>query len=498
MRDGRDGNQVRSALALTALYAAVSFIWIATSDAFVAMLPEGVEERLQTVKGLLFVVVTSVAIYVVVTRLNERVRQQMRHAHSVEQLLAQVVETVPVGVIHLSDDGLVTFMNPAAGELLGIAAETAVGRKLEELGVVEGADQAQEGVFLADGWSGLIRVSGEDGAARAVMAKSAAVDGVNPQAGHVVAIWDMTDAQQARDRASRLLRGYRYLSQAAIAMTKSPSRRALLHDAAHLAVDEGGFTAAWVLHQSMRGAQQTESAFFGKDGHRCAEAAHVAQAYDRDSELLDRLVAGEILVSNDIAHDPRNPWYTCAETEHWGSMASMALEAPGDRVVVLALFAREAGYFDSEQMEWLTSVRSSLAFAVHRLALDQQRLDAEEALQRSEQAYRTMFEVHPQPMWVYDLETLSILAVNDAAIVKYGYSRDEFLSMTIADVRPREEVPRLLENVLQVTEGLDDAGIWTHIDKSGRAFPVHIYSHVLEWEGRHAELVMIMEVARVE
>lgn len=497
--DSRVTRPRRSAFAVTAGYAAVSTLWIVLSDPVVAALPEGIEHRLQTVKGLLFVLLTSLAIYTLVVRLLERVGQQVRQTESVERLLGQVVDTVPVGVLHLSDEGLITFMNPAASELLGIPASDATGRRFEEVGVVAGDSAEGSAPLLAHGAASVLRVrSDNDGLWRAFTARTAAVDEHNRLAGYVVALADTTDAQQARDRAARLLRGYRYLSQAAVAMTKSRSSRTLLDDVAHLAVDEGGFTAAWVLHQSMNGSKPAESAFFGNDGHDCAEAAHVAQAYGPSSEILARLVSGEIMISNDLARDPRNPWYACAGAEHWGSMASMALEAPGDRAIVLALFSREPGYFDSEQMEWLSSVRSSLAFAVHRLALDQQRLDAEEALQRSEQAYRTMFEVHPQPMWVYDLETLRILAVNDAAVAKYGYSRDEFQSMTIADLRPRDEVPRLLTNVLQVTEGLDDAGIWTHTDKSGRTFPVHIYSHVLDWEGRHAELVMVMEVARVE
>ena len=66
---------------------------------------------------------------------------------------------------------------------------------------------------------------------------------------------------------------------------------------------------------------------------------------------------------------------------------------------------------------------------------------AEAALLESEERYRLLFENNPQPVWVYDLETLAILAVNPSAILRYGYSRDEFLSMTIKDIRPRKTFP---------------------------------------------------------
>src|SRR4029077_12288347 len=72
---------------------------------------------------------------------------------------------------------------------------------------------------------------------------------------------------------------------------------------------------------------------------------------------------------------------------------------------------------------------------------------AECELRESEERYRTLFESNPNPMWVYDLETLSFLAVNAAAVRHYGYSQGEFLTMTLKDIRPSEEVPRLMEDL---------------------------------------------------
>ncbi|MFA6149030.1 MAG: ATP-binding protein [bacterium] len=110
------------------------------------------------------------------------------------------------------------------------------------------------------------------------------------------------------------------------------------------------------------------------------------------------------------------------------------------------------------------------------------------------EVYRALFECHPAPMWVYDLDTLRFLAVNDAAILHYGYSSDEFLSMTIRDIRPPEDVPALLENVARVTEGIDLAGVWRHRKKDGSLIDVSIVSHTLLFGGRKAELVMATDV----
>jgi len=62
----------------------------------------------------------------------------------------------------------------------------------------------------------------------------------------------------------------------------------------------------------------------------------------------------------------------------------------------------------------------------------------------SEDQYRLLFEGNPNPMWVYDEETLRFLAVNEAAVRVYGYSREEFLAKTIVEIRPPEERERLL------------------------------------------------------
>jgi PAS domain S-box-containing protein len=128
-----------------------------------------------------------------------------------------------------------------------------------------------------------------------------------------------------------------------------------------------------------------------------------------------------------------------------------------------------------------------------------ERKQSEEALKMSEERYRSLFEANPLPMWIYDLETLSFLEVNDAALSHYGYRREEFLAMTIADIRPKDDKPLLLANVAHVAEGVvDKAGIWRHRQKNGSIIDVEITSHVLDYGGRRAELVSACDVTERE
>ncbi len=112
----------------------------------------------------------------------------------------------------------------------------------------------------------------------------------------------------------------------------------------------------------------------------------------------------------------------------------------------------------------------------------------------SEEKYRILFESNPHPMWVYDLKTLRFLTVNDAAVAHYGYTRDEFLSMTIKNIRPTEDVLPLMGNVSRVTTGLDKAGVWRHRKKDGSLIYAEITSHPVDFGGRRAEIVLANDV----
>lgn len=103
--------------------------------------------------------------------------------------------------------------------------------------------------------------------------------------------------------------------------------------------------------------------------------------------------------------------------------------------------------------------------------------------------YLSLFIRNPEPMWVYDLETLQVLDVNEAATQRYGYSRPEFLALTIKDLRPPEDVPKFLE-LLPDTPDFDSSGPWRHRLKDGTVIQVLITSHSVNFVGRHARLVM--------
>jgi len=119
---------------------------------------------------------------------------------------------------------------------------------------------------------------------------------------------------------------------------------------------------------------------------------------------------------------------------------------------------------------------------------------AEQLLQESEERHRKLFDNIPHPTWVFDRETLRFLAVNAAAVRKYGYSSGEFLKMTIKDIRPPDDVPVLLDSVACVGDGNESIGIWRHRRKDGTDIDVEITSYALSFADRPAEVVVAVDV----
>ncbi len=114
----------------------------------------------------------------------------------------------------------------------------------------------------------------------------------------------------------------------------------------------------------------------------------------------------------------------------------------------------------------------------------------------AEREYRYLFDKNPNPMWVYDSKTLAFLAVNDAALRHYGYSREEFLAMTIRDIRPAEDLPALnavLDKVLAAGAS-SHQDQWRHRRKGGDLIEVEITSYPIEFAQRDGRLTLIRDV----
>ncbi len=125
-------------------------------------------------------------------------------------------------------------------------------------------------------------------------------------------------------------------------------------------------------------------------------------------------------------------------------------------------------------------------------AIEYAQADAQAAAAR----YQQIFEACPQPMWLYDADTLAFIAVNDAAIRHYGWSQDEFRAMTIMDIRPESErdALRAVLDSYRVLNQWPARREWTHLTKDGRSILVEISAGDIRIDGREARLIVANDI----
>ncbi|WDT77365.1 MAG: PAS domain S-box protein [Candidatus Manganitrophus sp.] len=209
------------------------------------------------------------------------------------------------------------------------------------------------------------------------------------------------------------------------------------------------------------------------------------------------------LIVHDTASDPRfsdNPWVT--SDPHVRFYAGAPLLTPeGHALGTVCVMDYAPRELRPKQIEGLQTIahETMLLLDLRRQLSASSRMvtglrEAEEALRESEEKYRILFEHNPHPMWVFDPETLAFLAVNESAIRHYGYSREEFLSMTIKEIRPPEDIPRLLENFRKMSPGISRAGVWRHRKKDGTIIDVEITRDLISFMGKQAGLTLANDV----
>ncbi len=248
---------------------------------------------------------------------------------------------------------------------------------------------------------------------------------------------------------------------------------------------------------------ELDSAFQGKEG-----VALLQQSLEQKSRYAMAFVDVRMPPGWDGVETAARLWQVDPEIQvvlctaysdySWGEMLAklgrsdrlVILKKPFDTIEVLQLASAlsEKWRLARESRSVLDDLERRVFVRTHALA------QAGERLQASESQYRLLFDNNPHPMWVYDLETLRFVAVNAAAIEHYGYAKEEFLSMTIRDIRPAEDVANLDQHVDELHGQGKSFGVWRHCKRDCSLIEVEISADRIEFNGRPARLILAHDV----
>lgn len=175
--------------------------------------------------------------------------------------------------------------------------------------------------------------------------------------------------------------------------------------------------------------------------------------------------------------------------------AIMVTGEGNEEVAVEAIKLGVADYIVKDvELKYLELIPTVVSQTLYRQQLIKEREQMQETVRESEERYRRLFESNPHPMWVFDGKTFSFLAVNDAAVHHYGYSREEFLGMTLEDVGLPDEAQRLKNMLSDPDAASARPEVWKHRKKDGTIIDVEVVSHPILFGQKQARFVLITDI----
>lgn len=433
-------------------------------------------------------------------------RKQAEAALAVQELRFRATfEQAAVGMAHVAPDGRWLRVNDCLCQLLGYARSELLKKTFQEITHPDDLEKDSWVLeqLLADHiptYSMEKRYFRRDGAVVWVNLTASLLRNAERGADYfIVVIDDITARKGVERRLARTSRLYAALNLTnQMILRENLTAEQLFEEVCRIAVKWGELKGAWIGLLDATTQQLRVAAAFGELRGRLVS---LGEPIIEGSELPYRparqvLSGGAHWLDNDLLHGQTEDagWQILVATAGVRSCAAFPLKRAGEVIGAFSLYASEPEFFDPDLVALLEGMAADVSFALENIEREEQRRRAEAALRDSEARYRALFEAYPLPIWVYDTTTFRFLAVNDAAILQYGYSREQFLSMTIAAIRPRIELRRLHEHVARARDGSIYAGLWKHRRRDGALMDVEVVSHPIAWGSSRARVVLVREI----
>jgi PAS domain S-box-containing protein len=440
---------------ISMVYLAFGLSWILFSDALVQKLfsdsNTGTITIIQTYKGLAYVIITTVLLLFLVSGFAARLKLAIEQKQDTGNALKKLMDEVGVGIAQLDIHGRFTYANPDCCKFFGITEEELMRKTIFELTYTD--DLAQE----RKNWDKLLRREISN-----FKINKRFVNNLNPTTWAQEKISIVEDNQ--RDPK------YFVLVISSINELKEAENK---------------------LEENIRYYQSLlENSF---DGVSIIDSSGIIKYQTPSVEKI-------------IGYTPES---------RLGS-SSLSLIAPEDFPKVQSILADLVSGKTNEartiikykrsdnQIRFLDIYAKSMLkdLVVNGIVINfrdiTEKYLIEEKLIESEEQYKLLFLHNPLPVFIYDTKTLNYLQVNDAAVKRYGYSSEEFLSMTIKDIRPAEDIQKVLEDIAKVDNNeLEKRQIWRHLTKSGELIYVEISAVNIQYKGKPARMSIANDVTDI-
>ena len=434
-------------------------------------------------------------------KISEDRRRAVEALRESEERFKSLFENALLGLYRTTPDGSVLLANPSLCRMLGYDsfeelkkrnleeegfhpsyARSEFRRKVEEEGVVNGMEanwKRRDGSFIFVRESATVS---RDGSGKALYYEGT--------------VEDITERKRADVRIRQLNRLLKTISEINQLIVRTDEKETLLSRTCRVMVEHGGYQMAWVGLANRESGLVEPAAWAGEASYYLDQiTVRFDETLEGRGPLGTAVRTGRHVVIPDLAAEPSvAPWRERMLAHGFRTTGSFPLRVGGEVAGALIVYAADAGTIGDEETALLDELAADLGYALEAIEERATRREKERALFESEVRYRGLFESNPHTMLVYDRESLRLLAVNDTAVAKYGYSREEFLSMTVADLHVPAVRTKLLETIRGVPGVVRETGIWPQLRKDGSIVEAEITTHDLTFAGRDARLVLAVDV----
>ena len=405
---------------------------------------------------------------------------------------AQLLDKAHDAIVVRDLQGRVTFWNKGAETLYGWTAEEAVGAHVFKLAYDDAAEFGQAMTDLLENgeWSGELTHRTKSGRQLTVEAGWTLVRNDQGEPLGVFTInTDVTARKRVEREAQRSNRALQMLSRCSDVMIRAASESDLLQKVCEVVVELGGYRLAWVGYAMNDPDRRIEVQRHAGDGAGYMEKVNVSwlESAPTGGGIAGQTIrTGRIQVRHNL-HNPRWSGWDAAIARGFRSVVSLPLRSGATTFGLFMLYRTEVLVLPAGELQLLQELADNLAFGIVNLRY-------RDALRQSDAKYRALFDANPQPMGVYDPETLRFMAVNPAAVAFYGYSQAELLRMGVEDtLSSRTLEPWLrksLSHALEEPRTLE----WQQRRKNGDLVTVEATVSSMLFQGRDARLVLVNDV----